>query len=1357
MYSQSDLRGFQRRPTAHRYVLNLVFVLAAIFASLSEASGQTTLSPVADTDTQSDNASGTNTVIYASQYNHLFVRFDMNALSGTVTDAKLRMYQAATSPAHTLNINTTSTDVWTEGGTKPAVGSLLQSITGRTTAGWVEVDITSHVQSKMSGNKIVSLGLTSNIGNWTHFYSRQNATNKPELVVTTSSPTVPLVEASATAVPATVDGNLNESFWNVNTTVAKAISGTPNNSASFGAAWDATYLYVGVNVTDAALHNDSPASPWEDDAIEIYIDANNNKGTTYDSYDRQIIKVYNSSGIWEQNSNATGIVHATAAVTGGYSAEVAIPWTNLGITAEEAVTIGFDVGINDDDNGGVRESQLLWNGNDDNWQNTSAFGSLRLVGDGESPSVPTGLTASNVTETSFRLSWEASTDNVGVTGYEVFRDGIPAGTTSATFLDISGLTASTSYSMTVRARDAAANWSAQSSALSVATGSTSGTVDANNTTVAATVDGNLNESFWNISTPVAKTINGTPNNSASFGVAWDGTYLYVGVDVADAALYSDTPASPWEDDAIEIYIDANNNKGTTYDSYDRQIVKAYNTSGIWEQNNNTAGIIHATTAVSGGYSVEVAIPWSNLGISPAAVATIGFDVGVNDDDNGGVRESQLLWNGNDDNWQNTSAFGSLRLIGGGGDLQAPTVPTDLTASNVTQTSFRLSWTASSDNVGVTGYEVFRDGTSAGTTTATFMDLSGLTASTTYSMTVRARDAAANWSAQSNALPVTTTSAGSFPNTDSPLGMNLSDIRYYATDWPFVNLAKSGDWRTATWGSVSYSSLTPQGYLPVGTSGIFIVVFDTDTWPHGSGATNYVYTYTGTATISVIGGGTVVSQQPGRIVISIPSGFTGDLAFEISNHTAQLGNFRVTEASNETNPELFRQSFLDQWKYFGWIRFMDWMHTNDSEVETLADYPSDNTLLESTYGAHFSTMVALCNELNANPWITIPHRANDAFVTSMANYFKDNLSPGLKMYVEYSNECWNFQFQQAHYCHDTGVAQNLDTDEWRAWMKFYAKRSAEVHTIFENAFGVDATRVVGVVAWQSANSGQCNQVLGYYNTYKGHEADALAVAPYFGGSLGGSTYAGEVVNWDLNKLFQHLDPAFPSQLSDGSQAGRLAQSQGWMNSNATVAQQHGARLIAYEGGQHLVGVGATWQNNTTLQTLFNSANRDSRMKGIYLSYLDMWKAAGGEEFAAFASCGPYSKYGSWGAKEHFTQTRMQAPKYDALLTWIENNPASFSFGGGGESLSSFSSAEDEGPSVYPNPSFGTTSVTFKNDYRGKIRINLYSTHDKKISLADTEKVSDDHSIEINTSGFRKGVYLMEIQSGENRTTRRLVIR
>ncbi|MCU0353126.1 MAG: fibronectin type III domain-containing protein, partial [Cytophagales bacterium] len=97
------------------------------------------------------------------------------------------------------------------------------------------------------------------------------------------------------------------------------------------------------------------------------------------------------------------------------------------------------------------------------------------------------------------------------------------------------------------------------------------------------------------------------------------------------------------------------------------------------------------------------------------------------------------------------------------DTQAPTVPGGLASSNVTSTGFTLSWTASTDNVGVTGYEIFRNGTSIGTSTSTSYSVTGLTASTAYSMTVRARDAAGNNSAQSNALSVTTSAAsGSFP-------------------------------------------------------------------------------------------------------------------------------------------------------------------------------------------------------------------------------------------------------------------------------------------------------------------------------------------------------------------------------------------------------------------------------------------------------------------------------------------------------------------------------------------------------------------------------------------------------------------
>ena len=89
------------------------------------------------------------------------------------------------------------------------------------------------------------------------------------------------------------------------------------------------------------------------------------------------------------------------------------------------------------------------------------------------------------------------------------------------------------------------------------------------------------------------------------------------------------------------------------------------------------------------------------------------------------------------------------------DTEAPTVPTNLTASNITETTASLSWTASTDNIGVTAYEVFSGGTSIGTVTSTGANITGLEANTTYSYTVTAKDAAGNISATSNTETFTT--------------------------------------------------------------------------------------------------------------------------------------------------------------------------------------------------------------------------------------------------------------------------------------------------------------------------------------------------------------------------------------------------------------------------------------------------------------------------------------------------------------------------------------------------------------------------------------------------------------------------
>ena len=90
------------------------------------------------------------------------------------------------------------------------------------------------------------------------------------------------------------------------------------------------------------------------------------------------------------------------------------------------------------------------------------------------------------------------------------------------------------------------------------------------------------------------------------------------------------------------------------------------------------------------------------------------------------------------------------------DTQAPTVPTALTVAAKTTSSLSLSWTASTDNVGVSGYDVYRGTALVGASSGTAYTDSGLTGGTAYTYTVRARDVAGNTSAASAAVTATTT-------------------------------------------------------------------------------------------------------------------------------------------------------------------------------------------------------------------------------------------------------------------------------------------------------------------------------------------------------------------------------------------------------------------------------------------------------------------------------------------------------------------------------------------------------------------------------------------------------------------------
>lgn len=119
------------------------------------------------------------------------------------------------------------------------------------------------------------------------------------------------------------------------------------------------------------------------------------------------------------------------------------------------------------------------------------------------------------------------------------------------------------------------------------------------------------------------------------------------------------------------------------------------------------------------------------------------------------------------------------------DTQSPSVPTSLAASNITGTSFTLSWTASTDNIGVAGYDVYQNGVKINPSniTATSYNVSGLTAATNYSYVVKAKDAAGNQSVASEAMDITTNAPDiEPPTTPTNLVSTIVALTSFKLNW-----------------------------------------------------------------------------------------------------------------------------------------------------------------------------------------------------------------------------------------------------------------------------------------------------------------------------------------------------------------------------------------------------------------------------------------------------------------------------------------------------------------------------------------------------------------------------------------------
>jgi hypothetical protein len=517
-----------------------------------------------------------------------------------------------------------------------------------------------------------------------------------------------------------------------------------------------------------------------------------------------------------------------------------------------------------------------------------------------------------------------------------------------------------------------------------------------------------------------------------------------------------------------------------------------------------------------------------------------------------------------------------------------------------------------------------------------------------------------------------------------LGTNLAEINDYSSQQPFKDIfLYSREWLTQCRSSID-SGCTSENAFDTGESGaidldqhgwvrslpspsapaIFTSVATFWDVPAEFPAGRYVVLFDGAGTIEYGLGAqkNTAESQTGRDIITVTPA-NGGILLRISatSPSNYLRNIRVVseaeEASLSSSP--FTQAFLNRIAPYQVLRFMDWMRTNNSFVAAWNDRARSTDARYSTpKGAPPEIMIRLANSSQKAPWFTMPAQATDEYLANFATLVKSELSSELPVFVEYSNEVWNPTFSQGFWVEQQGQTTFAQSTEsgFTKRINWHGKRTAEVCDIFKAAFGAQASRVICVLGSQAANSWTASEAL-QCPLWSGapcvsHGITALGIAPYFGDYIGQEQHYPEVAAWlthadsGLSALFNELIRG--GELTGAPSSGSLEQSFQWIEENLALAQSSNLQLVAYEGGQHLAGIGAV-ANDDAVTALFTAANRDTRIGDLYSRYLDGWTARGGALFTHFSDITSYSRFGSWGALERIGQS--SSAKYDALKSYV----------------------------------------------------------------------------------------------------------
>ncbi|MBS1715373.1 MAG: hypothetical protein JST30_13670 [Armatimonadetes bacterium] len=472
-----------------------------------------------------------------------------------------------------------------------------------------------------------------------------------------------------------------------------------------------------------------------------------------------------------------------------------------------------------------------------------------------------------------------------------------------------------------------------------------------------------------------------------------------------------------------------------------------------------------------------------------------------------------------------------------------------------------------------------------------------------------------------------------------LGTNLAGVQDWSTQWPFLDAFKTARaWISqkdgAEWGKGGPLEVGPDGNVKRLAPGQFAetVLFSNGKNPKGT----YTLLWDGKGEFDTHLGSTYKLDSAGRATIENPGDKALFLMLKKVDEDDPPRNVRLMMPGYEDwiEESPFHPVFLQRMSPYRSLRFMDWQATNDAKGRTSWSDRAKTSLATYTGpgGVPLETMIDLANAKAAIPWFCVPHEADDPYVEGMATLIKDRLRPDLKIIVEYSNECWNGIFPQALWCVEQGKKASLADDDRTAGLRYYSQRSCEVFAAFEKVFG-GRQRLVRVLSAQFAVPSTGREVLSWKDA--GRKADAIAVGAYFGYGEGDPARSDDVKSKGLDGLFQRLTAEIEGPYTSNA------------DEYAKLALNFRIRLLAYEGGQHLAGLGPA-QDDAALNTLFDDANRSPKMEATYLQALKRWRKSGGSLFMHFTDCAPNSKYGRWGSLEYQDQDPQTSFKHRGLI-------------------------------------------------------------------------------------------------------------